>query len=297
MITEIRGPEDDPLLPSERSWTPPAGVVLPSNTFKVIRTVISISSVTLVIFGMFTWNLFVTNVREVWFWIAIVLAIVIWPRFPEDKKAAAKLAYSAANAEWQTLLQEWQRAASRNVFTEKLEYLHKAYTMLVEIPKERQRRLAKLESDREKLQRKYYLARFRIDRANIMGIGPSRSSTLIAYGIVTAADVVRGNIMNIPGFGAALTTELVSWRQVHEGNFRFNPSDPEHRRDLNALDRELEIRRQILLPHLMQGPDTLKRLSQEINTARLRLMPLLEQAWIPLKIAEAHRNALRIWNF
>ena len=294
-ITAIEGPGDDPTLPSERSWAPPANVVLPSNTLKLLRTALSIA---LVFFGIYGRNLFVNNVHVImWMCIAFVLSIAIWPTFSADKKAAAKQAYSTANAEWQGVLKEWQREASSSAFTKKLEGLGKAYDKLMDIPKERQRRMAKLEADRVKLQRQKYLERFGIFNANIMGIGPSRSATLSAYGIKTAADVVHGNIIRIPGFGEALASELVSWRQMHERNFRFNPSDPMHRRDIDALDRELEIRRQALLSDLKQGPDILRRLSQEINNARLRLMPLLEQAWTSLMIAKAHRNALRIWGF
>jgi hypothetical protein len=63
-------------------------------------------------------------------------------------------------------------------------------------------------------------------------------------------------------------------------------------RDINALDRELEARRQTLLTALRQGPDALTRLSQEIGVARPRLMPVLEQAWTALKIAEAQKSTL-----
>jgi DNA-binding helix-hairpin-helix protein with protein kinase domain len=115
---------------------------------------------------------------------------------------------------------------------------------------------------------------------------------LASYGIETAADVDSVNIMRIPGFGEMLTSELVRWRQRHERNFRFNPGEPIDRRDLDAIDRELEARRQNLLSTLRQGPDLLRRLSQDINAARTRLMPLLEKAWIALKIAEARRDAL-----
>jgi DNA-binding helix-hairpin-helix protein with protein kinase domain len=115
---------------------------------------------------------------------------------------------------------------------------------------------------------------------------------LASYGIETAADVDGDKILKIPGFGPALTGELVQWRRAHERNFRFNPSEPVERRDVDAIDRELETRRQTLLSALRQGPDTLRRLSQEITAARPRLMPSLESAWTALKIAEARRDAL-----
>ncbi len=88
-------------------------------------------------------------------------------------------------------------------------------------------------------------------------------------------------------------SELMRRRQRHERNFRFNPSDPGYRRDVDAMDRELEARIQKLLSTLRQGRDQLRQLSQEINAARERLMPTLEETWNALKITEARRNALR----
>jgi DNA-binding helix-hairpin-helix protein with protein kinase domain len=163
---------------------------------------------------------------------------------------------------------------------------------MVNRPNQRRRQLAKLETGREMRQRERYLDRFRIDRAKIRGVASGRIAMLASYGIETAADIERAKIMQIPGFGEMLTSELMRWRQGHERNFRFNPNEPIDRRDTDAIDRELEARRQKLLLTLQQGPDQLRRLGQEINAARTRLMPMLEKAWIALKIAEARRNAL-----
>lgn len=182
--------------------------------------------------------------------------------------------------------------ASRNAFSEKLKCLEGARAELVDLPNERRRRMAKLEAQRESQQRQRYLDRFRIDRAKIRGIGVGRASMLALYGIETAADVGRRKIIQIPGFGESLTSELVKWRRGHERNFRFNPSEPADPRDINALDRELQRRQQNLLTTLRQGPDTLRRLSQEISAARSRLMPIMEKAWSSYKIAQARRDAL-----
>jgi len=45
------------------------------------------------------------------------------------------------------------------------------------------------------------LETFPIWRANIRGIGPVKVVALLSYGIDTAADVVIGRIVNVPGFG------------------------------------------------------------------------------------------------
>ena len=80
-------------------------------------------------------------------------------------------------------------------------------------------------------------------------------------------------------------SDFIQWRQNHERNLQFNPSE-----DVDW--REVEARIQELLLKLKQGPAELLRLSQEINATRARLMPTLERAWDKLKIAEARRDAL-----
>ena len=89
-----------------------------------------------------------------------------------------------------------------------------------------------------------------------------------------------------------LTSELVGWRQDHERNFRVNPAEPIDRRDVDELDRELEAKRHGLLGELRHGPDALNRLRKEIESARRRMMPMLDRLWTELKVAQAQRSAL-----
>lgn len=289
VITAVRDPGADPALPSERPWKLPAGIDLPNAALKGFRKVLSIG---LVCSGLVACNALAKDGGLVGALVAYGLAFAVWPRVSSEERSAAERAYSAAHAEWQNSLSRWQREASRNAFSEKLKSLEKARTELVDLPNERRRRLAKLEAQRESQQRQRYLDRFRIDLARIRGIGPGRTSMLASYGIETAADVDHRKIIQIPGFGESLTSDLVQWRQEHERNFRFNPNEPVDRRDINALDRELEARRQSLLTTLRQGPDTLRRLSQEISAARSRLMPIMEKTWSQYKIAEARQKAV-----
>ena len=227
-----------------------------------------------------------------WAIASFALALIFWPRVSSEERSAAERAYAAAEAEWQAVLGRWKREASKEAFTTKVKELENARAQLIDMPNERQRRMAILEADRENAQRRRYLDRFRVDRASINKIGPGRTAMLASYGIETANDIDAYKIRHIPGFGDVLTSELVAWHRRHENNFRFNPNEPVDRRDIEALDRELATKRQTLETSLRQGPSTLIRMSQEISAARPRLMPLLEKTWDAFKIAEAQRNAL-----
>ncbi len=288
-IVAVPDPGSDPALPSERSWHPPAGVKLPSRALKYLRMALSLG---LVFAGLVACNAVSGTGSTWWTLVSYVFAFTVWPRGSPEKRAEAERALSTAKAEWEGALRRWRQEASRNVFAERLKSLDKVRAGLADLPNERRRRLAKLEGEREERQRQRYLDRFRIDRVKIRGIGPGRTSMLASYGIETAADIDGPRILTIPGFGQALTFELVHWRWERERNFRFNPNESVDRRDIDAIDRDLELRRQGLLSDLRQGPDALRRIGQEISAAQPRLAPVLEKAWTALKIAEARRNAL-----
>lgn len=289
VITAVPDPGPDPPLPSERSWHPPLGVELPSSVLKYVQMALSLG---IACAGLVACSATLGEGGGCWWLIAYGLAFGSWPRVSVEKRAEVERACSAAKVEWDLALSRWRREASHNIFAEKLRSLEKARAGLADLPNERRRRLAKLEAERELRQRHRYLDRFRIDRAKIHKIGLARTSMLASFGIETAADIDGPRILQIPGFGQALTFELVQWRRKHERNFRFNPNEPVDRRDIDAIDRDLELRRQSLLSTLRQGPDALRRVSQEISAARLRLMPAMEKAWTALRIAEARRDAL-----
>jgi DNA-binding helix-hairpin-helix protein with protein kinase domain len=84
------------------------------------------------------------------------------------------------------------------------------------------REIMVLKSTRESRQRHAYLDQFSIRRANISGIGPAKTATLISFGIETAADVDRSSVLRVPGFGDVMTGKLVAWRRGHESRFKYD---------------------------------------------------------------------------
>lgn len=79
-----------------------------------------------------------------------------------------------------------------------------------------------LKSNRESRQRQAYLDRFSVRRANISGIGPAKTATLISFGIETAGDVNRSAVLRVPGFGDVMTGKLMAWRRRHESRFKYD---------------------------------------------------------------------------
>lgn len=226
------------------------------------------------------------------FVISIVLALFFWPRTPYPKKLEADRKVSAARSEWDNLLTRWKREASASGFHEQLKAFEKRKQEYIDLPNLRRRMLVKLDSNRKDAQLKRYLDRFRIDRGGIKHIGPSRTAMLASYGVETAADIHPKKVPKIPGFGDFLTSELLAWRDRHEKNFRFNPNEPVDSRDIAEMERQLETKRQALLSALRDGPRTLQRLSHEIAATRPRLLPLMDQAWTTVKMADLQKQSL-----
>lgn len=84
------------------------------------------------------------------------------------------------------------------------------------------RELKVMKSNRESRQRQAYLDRFSIRHANISGIGPAKTATLISFGIETAADVNQSAVLRVPGFGDVMTGKLMAWRRGHESRFKYD---------------------------------------------------------------------------
>jgi DNA-binding helix-hairpin-helix protein with protein kinase domain len=104
----------------------------------------------------------------------------------------------------------------------------------------------------EDLQRSQYLARFRIESAKLHGFGPARCAVLRSWGIDTAADIDEAKILEIPGFGAALTGNLVAWRQGIEGGFVSSPILIVDPLDVHRIDRQLAASRTKLMRELRE---------------------------------------------
>ena len=249
-ISAVSDPGVGPTLPCDRPWHPPPDAEAAGGRLKIFRKILSIGFVCM---GFAACTSLSQNGGAIVALALYGLAFAVWPRSSAEQQSAADKAYLVAKDEWESAVARWKREASRDAFAERLKALEKARTEIVDLPNERQRRLAYLEAERETRQRQRYLDRFRIDRANIRGIGVNRSAMLASYGIESAADIESATIRQIPGFGTMLTSELVQWRQGHERNFRFNPNEPLDRRDIDAIDRELETRKQNLFSTLQQG--------------------------------------------
>lgn len=284
-ITAVPSPGSSPPLPSEKAWQAPLGSAMPKTAFRTFRKWVC----SLLIFaGLVSCTMLGKGGNLPIAAAFLFVAFAGWPRISADKRDGINSRHKAAKGNWESLLSQWNKEATVESFTAKLSELKRAKRELEDLPSERQRRMAKLQTGLKARQLQHYLDRFRINRAKISGIGQGRTIMLASYAIETAADIDKTKILAIPGFGESLVGSLLTWRQEHERNFRFNPNEPVDPRDVAAMERDLTKRRKDLIATLQQGPATLHQMNKEIVAARNRLFPLLNQAWNELKVAEAH---------
>lgn len=174
--------------------------------------------------------------------------------------------------------QRWDAEASATAFDRRLTELAALREEWRALATQRQQRYDKLVLDREKNAKKRFLERYEIDRATISGIGAAKKAMLESYGIETAADVSYNAVINVPGFGPALTKRVVQWRKGLEAKFVFNPRSDVDPKDVVDLDRTIALRRNDIEKKLSEGPASLTQLRTGILARRKALEEPLRAA-------------------
>jgi DNA-binding helix-hairpin-helix protein with protein kinase domain len=140
-------------------------------------------------------------------------------------------------------------------------------------------------------QLKAYLDNVLIRDATISNISDGRKATLRAYGIESAWDIDVRDISQIPGFGPALTNNLLVWRSRVESKFVFNPAQAVDPHQLRSLLSRFEPTRRAIVQRLLDCEEALHRLIREhreeadrFREVRLASLECLAQADADVRI-------------
>jgi DNA-binding helix-hairpin-helix protein with protein kinase domain len=220
----------------------------------------------------------------IWFLI-LGVGIVFWnvagstgskARSAEQTKRRA--ARNSAQAEYDQLAAQLKKDAGPERFQVKRSELEKARQEFEALEKAETSEIEKLKTSAQERQKKHYLDRFFIDRANIPGVGPARKAALRSFGIETAADVTRGSVGQVRGFGQGLTRAMLDWRASCERGFTFNPNTAVSDSDKNAVRAKFSGRKSTLAAILSSGPCELRRFRQSAASRASALLPQLERS-------------------
>jgi DNA-binding helix-hairpin-helix protein with protein kinase domain len=163
---------------------------------------------------------------------------------------------------------EFLAGKHRNAFQSERQALEKIRVAIDSLEREKALAFQQLQVGIRDRQLSAYLESNYIANAKITGIGPGRVSVLLSNGIETAADINKSRIMSIPGFGPSLTGELLAWRRLVEGKFRFDATKGVPQAELQAVEMHFMQRRMVLEPQLHAGP---RKLRSIVSTAAAQL--------------------------
>lgn len=200
----------------------------------------------------------------------------------KDELAQVAQAHVAALSEWD---RDVSRPSEQYREAEKtLDAKQRAYRNL---PGEHQKARQDLHTNQQQVQLKRHLEKFYVRNARIDGVGPGLKSTLMSFGIETAADISRGAVGRVPGFGPARTHALLGWRQSLEARFVFNPNRGVDPADLAEVDRRFAAKRQKLEQEMEALVAQMKSHSTRAHGAAQRLQGELARTGNALAVVKA----------
>jgi hypothetical protein len=135
-----------------------------------------------------------------------------------------------------------------------------------------------------------HLAQHEIQDAAIPDIGAGRKRVLIAHGVKTASDV--NSRRKIPGFGPALTSNLVEWRRNVEASFVFRTAIAITPAEMQELEARHEQRRQPLQQQLIVGEEEMLAISRDAAKHLAALFGQITSCVMRLLQAEADLAAV-----
>jgi len=203
----------------------------------------------------------------------------------------AKRSKELANAQWQwkRIVEEWNRRCSTAVYNDKLEKLGRAREELNAWASTRHRELRALRREMGSRAREMFLERLRIDRANL-SLRREDIAALASFGIETAADVMRESRKLVHAIPSISAHDLMAWATGHSRSFVFDKNAPPDPELVAQLESRLAERQHELLTLLRNGPEELELTRLQIESARSRMEPQMQEAWKELHEA---KEALR----
>ena len=155
--------------------------------------------------------------------VLIMIVAILASTSNSDLRADLRKKRDIELGNWRVLGEEWKTIEDIDSYPDTKVSIRNRLRDYKELPQLRIEKLKKLRDDRYQEQLHEFLSKFRIDEAEIKGIGDSRTGVLTSLGITTAADVKANRILGITGFGNAHTDKLVNWRQELEKTFKVDP--------------------------------------------------------------------------
>jgi DNA-binding helix-hairpin-helix protein with protein kinase domain len=202
-----------------------------------------------------------------------------------------RAAKSIAQNEYDQLVQRAKKEAGPEDFNSRLTELARLKEELERLPQAEKAEIDNLHVSAQERQKQKFLSTCFIDNANIPGVGLARKAALRSFGIETAADVTRGSIMQVRGFGESLTRSILDWKASCERRFTFNPATAVSQSDRDAVRTKYAAKKASLERVLVGGALELQQLSQRAAVRLAAHRPKIDIAAQKLAQADADLRA------
>jgi len=287
-ISSIKPPGTIPNINPNNYKFKPESIPAELEKLVLLKKIRQISGILIVIVGLLI---------NIWLLIPTLIICIILFFYPSkeinEKKRREKI-LETTNSNWIELNKKWRNAANDKEFDLQLNRLLILKRNYETIEKEYKNAEISLQNTVKERQLKKYLENCFIDNSSIPHIGPNRKATLRSFGIETAADIEPYKIKSIPGFGDALTDELVFWRQQIENKFRFDPSKRIEKSDVQLLLNKFQPRMKPIEREIRSGIENLIQIQQKIFKNRSDMQNSVEKCAKDLAQAQAN---LKPFNF
>ena len=203
-----------------------------------------------------------------------------------------RVTLEAARQEYDQLVERAKNEAGPEGFNVLKVEFSRYHDELKNLPRAETQEIDILHSTARSRQKHKFLDAYFIDSASIPGVGPARKASLHSFGIETAADVTRGRLLQIHGFGKSLTRAILDWKASCARRFVFNPAAALSSVDRNAVRKKFAAKRVVLEHTLEAAPGQLQQFRQQAVTRIILLQPQFEAAALKLAQAQADLSKL-----
>lgn len=200
--------------------------------------------------------------------------------------------YRNAHEAYERAKSEWYRRIGLEELNSRRQELTDAKARYEGLADAKRSELSRLHSSRQQAQLRRHLERYRLRPGIVSGIGRGKVATLASYGIDTAADIDRGRIMSIQGFGQATTAALLGWKQSIVSRFQYNANmTPEDREDVRRTERKYDAEARKLRQTLSGGVSELRQTVAQMKQRANRSDPSVNKAAQDLEQAKVDLDA------
>jgi DNA-binding helix-hairpin-helix protein with protein kinase domain len=208
------------------------------------------------------------------------------------EKEKRRSALDLARKEYDRLVERARKEAGPEGFHARKAELTKLKAELEGIPHAEKGEIDRLHSTAHDRQKRRFLEACFLDKANISGVGPARKAALRSFGIETAADVTKNQVMQVRGFGESLTRAVLDWKASCERRFRYNPAAAVTETDRNVVRAKYIANRVTIERTLSSAPAQLQEFRRKAEAQLASLRPEIEVAARKLAQAQADYSLL-----